>query len=637
MKRFVALIVILLSSSCAVLAQQLPVDVFAKLPAKSLMTLSPNAERMAYRDTSDGKDMMVVIDLKQQKMVTAINVADVKPTAVYFVDNNTLIFRVMDNTRFLGYRDRHNVSVAYSFDIKRNEFQQLLLPGYGILHQAQTGLGHIVGLTPDKKYAFMTAYNKEVALDLFKVNLSKRPKPRIAKRGTLDTVDFFVGKDGIVLARERYNNDRNLHIVERNDDGDWVEIFKEETPYRIKGFEGITPDQKSLVMISQDDEHGRWSYYTMSLTDGSISEPIFSREDKDVERVIVDIHRVVHGVQYSGFTPSYEFFDKKLNARMAGIRKAMPNNTFTLTDYTQDWNNMVFYMEGEMSSGDYIMYQQGGLNLLASARPDIAPQLVNPTTVYSFKARDGLTIPSLMTLPVGNKAEKLPAILLPHGGPASYDTLSFDFLTQYFASQGYVVIRPQFRGSEGFGPEHLLAGDGEWGGKMQDDLTDAVNDLVAKGVVDKAKVCIVGASYGGYAALAGATFTPDMYQCAISINGVSDVNAMIVTRRKNYGSNSWVVAYWEKAIAKGDYNKVDLDDISPINHINKIQIPILLIHGERDKVVRFKQSEDMFDELEDADKEVTFVELEEGDHYLSSAKNRLKALQAIDKFIKKHI
>jgi dipeptidyl aminopeptidase/acylaminoacyl peptidase len=199
------------------------------------------------------------------------------------------------------------------------------------------------------------------------------------------------------------------------------------------------------------------------------------------------------------------------------------------------------------------------------------------------------------------------------------------------------VIQPQFRGSKGFGSEHLLKGRGEWGRKMQDDLTDAVQDLTENGMIDKNRICIVGASYGGYAALAGATFTPDLYKCVVSINGVSNVEQMLETERSDYGSDHWVVSYWQDVISKGDVREDHLEQISPINYVSSVKAPILLIHGERDKTVPLEQSEDMYDELKDAHKNVTFIELDKGDHQLSQAKNRMRALKAIDKFIKQFI
>ncbi|OUS30745.1 hypothetical protein A9Q98_04365 [Thalassotalea sp. 42_200_T64] len=616
--------------------QQVPVEAYGKLPNKSMMVISPNAERMAYRDTSNNRDLMIIIDLKSGSLLAAVDVSSVKPDNVYFIDDERLVFVASKNKHIWGYRGRHDISAAFAYNLTTKKIHQLLIQGYGI-YDGQSQLGNIVGISADKKFAYMPAYKNLGSYNLYKVSLDKKRKPRIYRKGTSDTRNFFLDGNGEVIARERYNDNDDLHRIEALIDDDWHEIFRQKTPYRTKGFRGLTPDRKSLVMISQDKDHGRWAYYTMSLSDGTISEPIFSHEDKDVEYVLTDVQQVVHGVRYSGFTPTYDFFDKKLNARMRGLKKALPNNTFTISDYTPDWNSMVFYMDGELSSGDYVLYQHGTLGMLASARPDIPGQAVHPITEYSFKARDGLTIPTLITTPVGQTAKNLPAIMLPHGGPELYDKLGFDWLTQYFASQGYLVIQPQFRGSSGFGPKHLFKGRGEWGRKMQDDLTDAVNHLAEKGMIDKKRVCIVGASYGGYAALAGATFTPDLYQCAVSINGISDVEQMLDSEILDYGSDSSAVSYWQDVIAKGEVNEEHLEQISPINYVKNVKAPILLIHGERDESVAFEQSEDMFDELEDADKDVTFIELEDGDHHLSQAKNRMKALKAIDKFIKEFI
>lgn len=613
-----------------------PVEAYGKLPNKSMMVISPSAERMAYRDISENRDLMVVINLKEGSVLATLDVSEVKPDKVYFIDEDRLIFVVSKNTRLGGYRGRHDVSTALAYNLKSNKIHPLLVPGYGI-YKGQTQLGRILGLSADKRFAFMPAYKNLGSYSLYKVDLERKRKPRMYRSSTSDTIDFFLGANGEVLARERYHNKTDLHRIEARIDDEWVEIFREETPYRTKSFSGVTPDRKSLVMIDQDENHGRWAYYTMALSDGKISGPIFSHENKDIEHVLTDIERVVHGVQYSGFSPSYEFFDKKLNARMRGISKAMPNNIFTISDYTPDWKSMVFYMDGEQSSGDYVLYQGGKLDLLTSVRPAIPPEAVHPTEQYSFVARDGLNIPSLITTPIGLTVKNLPAIMLPHGGPESYDTLSFNWMSQYFANQGYVVIQPQFRGSRGFGPTHLLQGRGQWGRKMQDDLTDAIHDLVTKGIIDKNRVCIVGASYGGYAALAGAAFTPELYTCAVAINGVSDVEEMLDTEESEHGSDHWVVSYWQDVISKGDVDEDHLEQISPINHVNKITAPILLIHGELDQVVPSDQSEDMFDELEDANKNVTYIELEDGDHHLSNEKNRMKALKEIDKFIKQHI
>lgn len=609
---------------------------YAKLPQQSMMVISPSGTRVAYRYVDGGRDLLVVQDHVQKKVMRILDIATVNPSHVYFIDDERLILVASQNTRLWGFRGRHDVSVAFSYNIEDESLHQLLMSGYGI-YAGQSVLGSVVGVSSDHKYAYMPAWKNRGNFSLFKVDLTKRRKPRVHAKGTQDTIDFFVGVDGELLARERFNNKKNLHRLQARIDDEWQTIFTDETEIPHTSFVGVTPDRKSIVMLKQDENHGRWAYYTISLQDGKISEPLFSKEDRDVERVLMDINRVVYGVRYSGFKPSYEFFDNKLNKRIRGIAAVLPDEAVTIEDYTPDWSNIVLFTSGNENAGSYIQYKNGGLSMMATSRPEFGPYEVNPVVETAYTARDGMNIPMLLTVPKNKPLKSLPAIMLPHGGPESYDKIEFDWLVQYFSAQGYVVIQPQFRGSKGFGVKHLFAGRGEWGRKMQDDLTDAVQVLVKEGKVDPDKICIVGASYGGYAALAGAVFTPDVYQCVVSINGVSDVARMLRTEKRQYGSDHWVVSYWNRVIADGKVDADHLKAISPVNFADDIKVPVLLIHGTHDLIVPFVQSEEMLDAMEDADKQVTLVELEKGNHYLSKTENRVKALKAIDQFVKSHL
>lgn len=614
----------------------IPVEAYGKLPSKSMLVISPKGERLAYRDTSDGKDMLVVISLTDGSVVGAAAITEIKPKDLYFISEDRLIFVGSENRGIMGYEGRHNVSVAVAFNIKTKKTHQLLSLGWGI-HDGQTNISRILGLSKDRKYAYMPAYASPGQFNLYRVRLDKKAEPRVAQRGASDDIDFFLDQNAEVIARERYHNEKDLHRVVSKVDGEWKEIFSHETEFLSHSFVGFTPDRTKLVLLSQDQNHGRWAYFTMALNDGAIEGPIFSHQNKDVESVLTDLDRVVHGVRYSGFTPSYEFFDSKLNARMKGIQKVLPNNNFTIVDYTSDWSQIIFYMDGEQSSGDYLLYKNGHLSVVTPKRPEIPQEKVHKLVEYSYKARDGMLIPTLLTIPNGKELSNLPAIVMPHGGPESYDTKSFNYRAQYFASQGYLVIQPQFRGSDGFGSDHLLAGRGEWGRKMQDDLTDAVNTLAKSGDIDPDRVCIVGASYGGYAALAGAVYTPDVYKCVVSINGVSDLESMLDDTERDFGEDHWVLAYWQEVIAQGDVDDDHLEKISPINFASNVKAPVLLIHSEYDKVVPIEQSKDMAHKLKLAKKDVTFIELEKGDHHLSSAKNRMEAMRKIEAFVKKHI
>jgi dipeptidyl aminopeptidase/acylaminoacyl peptidase len=257
-----------------------------------------------------------------------------------------------------------------------------------------------------------------------------------------------------------------------------------------------------------------------------------------------------------------------------------------------------------------------------------------PTTRITYEAADGLEIPAYLTLPAGKPATKLPLIVLPHGGPGARDTADFDWWTQALASQGYAVLRPNYRGSTTT-QSFQNAGYGEWGRKMQTDLSDGVRYLAKQGTIDPARVCIVGASYGGYAALAGVTLDPGIYRCAVSVAGVSDLKRMLAWEKsKEYGGDHTGTRFWNRYMGvKGPDDPV-LDTISPIKHIDRVNVPVLLIHGKDDTIVDYEQSEVMLKALKKANKPVELVTLKKEDHWLSRSETRLLMLQSSIAFLR---
>jgi dipeptidyl aminopeptidase/acylaminoacyl peptidase len=214
------------------------------------------------------------------------------------------------------------------------------------------------------------------------------------------------------------------------------------------------------------------------------------------------------------------------------------------------------------------------------------------------------------------------------------DMPGFDWWAQAMASRGYAVLQPQFRGSDGLGWKHATAGFGEWGRKMQTDLSDGVRYLAAQGTIDPKRVCIIGASYGGYAALAGPTLDRGVYRCAVSVAGVSDPESMLNwERHRESSSDNATMRFWTRFMGVKSYDDPKLRDISPLRHAADADVPILLIHGSDDTVVPISQSEDMESALRDAGKPVKFVRLKSEDHWLSRAETREKMLQAAIAFL----
>jgi dipeptidyl aminopeptidase/acylaminoacyl peptidase len=279
----------------------------------------------------------------------------------------------------------------------------------------------------------------------------------------------------------------------------------------------------------------------------------------------------------------------------------------------------------------------GQLVLLGDTYPDLAGTPLATKRTIELKVRDGLVLTSFLTLPVGrqpgDKGPPLPMVLLPHGGPSSHDDETFEPWTEFLANRGYAVLQVNFRGSSGHGSALELAGLQRWGLEMQDDLTDAVQWAVEQKVADARRICIVGASYGGYAALMGAVKTPDLYRCAASFAGVSDLQDLIAHASEYIGGADAI----ERQIGKYWGDRERLRATSPALQAERIRVPVLLVHGTSDRSVPVDQSVGMAKALRKAGKTVRYVEQEGGDHQLSRTSHHVQWLSELEKFLDQNL
>jgi dipeptidyl aminopeptidase/acylaminoacyl peptidase len=416
------------------------------------------------------------------------------------------------------------------------------------------------------------------------------------------------------------------------DTGEWrdlgtYEIFSEDEVNPL-GF-----DYDPNVLYFQAYHNGYKAVFKTNLNEPTLKrELVYADPEFDVNGALVYDHRRervigVGGSQDGGTV----FIDPTMQSVQAAIDKALPNRRNFVYSITNDLSQFLVYSTGHTESGTYLLGKLDPLSIEAVAYRygALVPERLAPVTEYRYEARDGLEIQAWLTKPRNSKG-KLPTIMFPHGGPHSRDSAAFDYWAQFFASKGYAVLQMNFRGSYGHGHAFFSAGLKNWGKEMQDDIQDGALALIKDEIADPERICIAGASYGGYAALMGVVKTPDFYQCAISVAGVSNVFDLVRDNR----------AFWKS------YNVVDeqigklgnqLKEISPVNYADKIKVPVLLIHGDNDRQVEPKHSLNMFQALEKNDKVVEYIELEAEDHYLSNEKNRLLTFEAMDKFLDVHL
>lgn len=319
--------------------------------------------------------------------------------------------------------------------------------------------------------------------------------------------------------------------------------------------------------------------------------------------------------------------------------KTFHGKTVEIINWSADGTKLLAKVESSSNPPMYywIDFTTHRADIAGEEYPALANVALGLAERITYKSRDGVTIPAILTRPPGSAATPVPMIVLPHGGPNAHDVFDrFDWLTQFFATRGYAVLQPQFRGSTGFGKEFEEAGYRQWGGVMQNDVSDGVKAMVDQGIADAHRVCVVGASYGGYVALAGAAFTPNLYRCAVSINGVSDLPALMRSEVPLYDTvASTAESFWKARI--GSPNDSRLSEVSPINSIKTIEIPVLIIYGTGDGVVPNEQSQNMVKAMLSEGKSVEVDTLKGEDHWLSRADTRIQVLRRVDAFVKAHL
>jgi pimeloyl-ACP methyl ester carboxylesterase len=620
-----------------------PLEAYGALPNVSSAELSPDGTKLATISNRDGGTYLLVIDVETGELIKGAAIGEIKARDVSFYDDSYVILRVSNTIKTYGFRGEYEYGGAFAMNIETGEIEQLLYRTKG-LYPAQSGIGRIVGRGSRSGEVLMPAYYgsppADPSLHLFRAKLDERTGRTLIK-GTPDTRDWFVGDGGKVLARTRYQQKSNKFRVQHRVEGKWVNAYEGEhaIPFTLYG---VMPDESGLVFSRvQRDEAGFTGMMKLGF-DGSIEGPVIPLRDREIEDILTDQNRKVVGVKYAGVVPEFEFLDEGLQSSYEATKATLPGATLKVDSWSED-RGAVLYEVFDTNLGHVWLVHHPASNafsIVSNARPDIPVQAMALLMDINYKARDGLQIQAVLSAPPNYDPETagaMPAIILPHGGPADYDRFEFHWLAQYFANRGYMVLQPNFRGSEGFGQAFEDAGDGEWGGEMQDDITDGINALVTAGMIDPDRVCIVGSSYGGYAALAGAVFTPELYKCVIAIAPVSDLNRMLRDERRDRGRHHWVISYWERAMADGDARQSKLRSISPVRFAENVTAPILLLHGDDDTVVPYSQSSVMKRALEQAGKQVELVKLKGEDHWLSVADTRLQTLREIDRFIAQHL
>jgi len=391
------------------------------------------------------------------------------------------------------------------------------------------------------------------------------------------------------------------------------------------------------VYVSSNLDRDKAAVFKWDPETGETLEMLYEHPEVDVNSLLRSKKRkVITGTSYLTDRVHHEFFDEQREKLQRTLEEKLPGYQVTVADMSKDETKVLVRTYSDRSLGAYYFFdrESGEFTKLVDVSPWLDESEMASMKPVQYTSRDGLTIRGYLTLPAGAEAENLPVVVNPHGGPWARDAWGFNPEVQFLANRGYAVFQPNFRGSTGYGKEFWQASFKEWGRKMQDDITDGVQWLIDEGIADPERIGIYGGSYGGYATLAGLTFTPELYTCGVDYVGVSNIF-------------TWIEAfppYWKpflemvyEMVGNPETDKEMLEAVSPFFHVDKIEVPLLVAQGANDPRVKQEESDQIVEALKSRGIDVPYMVKENEGHGFGNEENRFDFYRAMEGFLGKYL
>ncbi len=614
-------------------------DVFGALPQVTSVAVAPDGKRLAWGDNKNEEQRVVIVDIAALAATRAVPLGKgAKLRRLVWSDGQTLLIIASIS---IPSPDKKGKSWEFfrasSVNAATGE-AHMLLPDAG-----KSGTVSNVELvaaqisSPDtvvmSSYAYdptmrsrQSSFYINAGLDqsgwtrsLYRVD-TRTGNGKLAEEGSPYIDQWALGPDGEAVAYSEWRKEDKRYVISARTGRHWQEIYRLESG-EVPRILGVEPAGLMLLGRLAGPHRVVWR---LPIHGTGITE-MLAAKDADFESCDVDPYTGALTACYaSGMRADVHWVDDQARQRDARLRHAFTDRMVELISESRDHQKVVARVQtGAIAPIVYLIdFATNRANVIGEEYPGLVDQKLGEVREFHYSARDGTDIPAYLTLPPGiHDAKNLPLVVLLHDGPAMHDEGGFEWIRQFLASLGYLVMQPQFRGSDGLGDAFRDAGKNQWGGLMQDDVSDGVLALEKQGLADAHRVCIAGAGYGGYAALAGATFTPELYACAASINGPGDLPLLVSGQPESWSDQ--IGSQLDPTVAAR----------SPARAAGRIRAPILLLHSADDSVVPISQSEIMAAALKRAGKNYKLVRLPGDDHWLSRAASRVEMLRQLRDFL----
>ncbi|MBD8565985.1 S9 family peptidase [Oxalobacteraceae sp. CFBP 8763] len=625
-----------------------PVESFFENDAFGGAVLSPDGTFLAVRLSKPGRrDFLAVVELATRAAKVVAEYRDADVADFQWVNDRRLVYNLRDSTD--NYASYDYGPGLYAVDRDGERKKQLAARNHGqnapqpwnTLLMSQAGSQNSDWLYVERP--MFDKNNKYFGTRLRRIN-TVTGEGEIASEPDVEVSSFMLdakGEPRLALL----NTDLQRTIYYRDDKTDkWRELASYQI-YKNLGSEikplGFGPDGTLYVIARAGDDLA--TLRTLDLANGTVSkDALVATAGYDFAGELVQNEKML-GVRFTTDALTNLWFDSTMKALQEAIDKALPRTVNLISVPARPaapWVLVEAYSDLQPSS--YFLYdtKSGQLDPIGQAYPRIDPAGMGRQRAIQFKARDGLDMSGLLTLPAGGASKNLPMVVLVHGGPwARGSSWGWDPQSQFLASRGYAVLEVEFRGSTGFGAKHFEAGLKQWGLAMQNDLADGTRWAIGQGIADPQRICIAGASYGGYAALMGLINDPSLYRCAINWLGVTDIKLMFTGTWFSKSDLSEASLQYGMPVLIGDIKKdaAQLQATSPIQQAARIHQPVLLAYGGEDKRVPIHHGKQFYSAVKKHNSQVEWVEYSEEGHGWRLPENRIDFWGRVERFLGKHI
>jgi dipeptidyl aminopeptidase/acylaminoacyl peptidase len=611
---------------------------FFRPPAYAQIELSPDGTALAALAPINDRANLVVIDLASRTPTVLTSLKDQEVDWFEWISNRRLVFYLIAKRQSDGQRVRLPGLHALDSDGKRPR----QLSGFRMLMP--------VSRTPDgppDSDLVLAAQYRDGVYSVVRINTSDDRAVRVVDRAPGLNPSWRVDRQGVVRAAVTYDERTFIRAawLRRDANSPWMQLAEwhdfQTTDWRA-GFSLVGFDYDGALIVSATNAQGRRAIYLWDEQNNRLGLELASHPRLDVHgsNLIFDPRkRKLVGVRVGGGRAEYHWIDDDWARWHAGLLRALPGMDVRLERAAAS-DLLLVHAASDREPGVYYLFDPATRKLeeLVRERPWIEPAKMGPREAITYRARDGRTIPAVLTLPPGREPRKLPLVVLVHGGPYAHGASTFwDNEAQFLATRGYAVLQPAFRGTLGYGAAHEQAGWRQWGQAMQDDLNDGVLHLAERGIADPKRACVMGASYGGYAALMGVARDPGFWRCAISYAGVSDLVEMstaVYSDTAGYrGRDDWM----RRHVGDPDTERDKLRALSPLYLADRIREPVLLAAGAEDRRVPLEGVVRMRDALRRHGVVHEWVMYDREIHGFSSDRHRYDYYERVERFLRTHL